>query len=132
VIACNGSGDDDAAQAECVPAPQPPCVANINVNFESLHTNLFAQRCGTNGAGCHGANAPQGDLVLTSPDAAYAALLGTDGTRSRVIAGDPTCSSLMQRLETDDAVLRMPRGEGKLAEGLRCAVRKWIDEGAAR
>lgn len=116
----------------CEPTPQPACVATINVNFDSLHTNLFAQRCGTNGAGCHGANATQGNLVLTNPDAAYAALLGMDGTRSRVSAGDPTCSLLMQRLETDDALLRMPRGEGKLAEGLRCAVRQWIEEGAAR
>lgn len=130
--ACCSGGDDDAAQMECEPSPQPPCVANINANFESLHTNLFAQRCGTNGAGCHGANATQGNLVLTSADASYAALLGMDGTRSRVIAGDPTCSLLMQRLETEDAELRMPRGEAKLSEGLRCAVRQWIEEGAAR
>jgi hypothetical protein len=130
LVACGG--DDDGEQAACVPAAQPACDASINIDFESLHTNLLSQRCGTNGGGCHGANATQGNLVLTTPDAAYAALLGLDGTSSRVVAGDPTCSLLMQRLETDDAEKRMPRFENKLPEGLRCAVRQWIEQGAAR
>ena len=75
----------------------------------------------------------QGNLLLEEPDAAYKALLGMDGTHARVQPGDPSCSMLMQRLDSDDPNVRMPRGEtNKLADGLRCAVRIWIEAGAAR
>lgn len=70
--------------------------------------------------------------MLSEPDKAYNALLGTDGTRTRVVPGDPACSLLVQLLESDDIEKRMPYMESKLAEGFRCAVRKWVEDGATR
>jgi hypothetical protein len=128
LTACASGGSSE----ECLPEPAVECSASINTDFESLHKNLFNLRCGTSGSGCHGPAGKQGNLVLADPDAAYAALLGKDGTAARVVPGDASCSMLMQRLETDDATRRMPRGEGKLQEGLRCAVRHWIEAGATR
>jgi len=81
---------------------------------------------------CHGPSGNQGNLNLGDADTAYRALLGNSGSHARVIAGDPECSILMQRLETNDDTKRMPRGESKLAEGARCAVQRWIAEGAVQ
>lgn len=126
--ACGG----DSEGAECLPAPAAACTPEINTEFSSIHRALFAQRCGTSGGACHGPDGRKGGLVLTDADAAYNALLGMDGTRARVVPGDPDCSLLMQLLESDDPAKRMPYGENKLSEGLRCAVRTWIEAGAVR
>ena len=123
--ACGGSS------SACMPEPPVECTPSINTDFASLHKNILSQRCGTSGGACHGPSGKQGNLVLSDPQTAYSALLGKDGTATRVIPGDPSCSLLMQRLESDDPQRRMPRGENKLPDGLRCAIRRWIEEGAA-
>lgn len=70
--------------------------------------------------------------MLADADSAYKALLGQDGTSRRVVPGDPGCSVLMQRIESDDPMQRMPLLDAKLPEGFRCAVRTWIELGATR
>lgn len=125
--ACGGS-----EAAECLPEPAAACTPEINTEFTSIHRALFAQRCGTSGGACHGPDGRKGGLVLADADTAYKALLGMDGTHARVVPGDPSCSLLMQLLESDDPDKRMPYGENKLSEGLRCAVRAWIEAGAVR
>lgn len=125
--ACGGS-----EAAECLPEPAAACTPEINTEFTSIHRALFAQRCGTSGGACHGPDGRKGGLVLADADSAYNALLGMDGTRARVVPGDPGCSLLLQLLESDDPAKRMPYGENKLSEGLRCAVRTWIEAGAVR
>ena len=117
---------------ECTPEPQADCAPNINTDFASLHKNIFSPRCATAGNNCHSSEGKQGNLQLSDPDAAYNALLGMDGTHARVLPGDPSCSMLMQRLDSDDPNVRMPKGENKLADGSRCAVRQWIQAGAVR
>ena len=129
-VALSACGGDDAA--ECLPEPMAACTPSINTDFASLHQSLFAPRCGTSGTACHGPDGRKGDLVLADADTAYKALLGMDGTRARVSPNDPACSELLQRLETTDPGERMPLGENNLPEGLRCAVRTWIETGAAR
>jgi hypothetical protein len=127
-VAC---GDDGGTQ--CLPALASDCSPDINTDFATLHRSLFSQRCGTSGNACHGEAGRKGNLVLQDEESAYKALLGLDGTQTRVSVGDPRCSLLMERLETEDAAKRMPFGEpNKLPEGMRCAVRKWIEDGAAR
>jgi hypothetical protein len=130
-LVLSACGGDDSAE-ECLPEPMADCRPDINTDFNALHRSLFAQRCGTSGVACHGADGRKGDLVLADADVAYKALLGMDGTPARVNPGDPACSSLLQRLESTDPAKRMPLGEGNLPEGMRCAVRKWIEMGAAR
>jgi hypothetical protein len=127
-------GGDDAAPAaaQCLPEPTAACSPDINTNFESIYGNLLSKRCGSTGTACHGREAHMGNLVLADADSAYKALLGEDGTHARVVAGDPDCSPLMQRLESDDPNFRMPWKDAKLGEGSRCAVRMWIESGAAR
>jgi hypothetical protein len=127
-----GRSDDGPAAAQCLPEPTTACMPDINTDFDSLYRNLFSKRCGTAGNACHGTDGHQAGLVLANVDAAYKALLGQDGTHARVIPGDPDCSSLMERLESDDISFRMPYMDVKLAEGSRCAVRMWIQDGAAR
>lgn len=70
--------------------------------------------------------------MLADADTAYGSLLGAGGGAARVVPGDPDCSPLMQRLESTDPAKRMPLGEDNLPEGVRCAIRRWIQEGAAR
>lgn len=126
--ACGGGSET----AECLPEPMAACTPEINTDFASIHRSLFARRCGTTGVACHGPEGRNGDLVLSDPDTAYKALLGQDGTNARVTPGDPACSLLLQRLESDDPEKRMPLLEDKLSEGMRCAVRTWIEGGAVR
>jgi len=52
--------------------------------------------------------------------------------RKRVLPGDPSCSILMERLEVNDANLRMPPGPTPLSAGERCDFVQWIMNGAPR
>ena len=130
--ACGGDDGGDVS-AECVSLPET-CTPSFDSDYDTIYRNVLSQRCGTasGSMNCHGPAGNQGNLNLGDADSAYTGLLGSSGAHARVIAGDPECSLLMQRLETDDQVKRMPRGEAKLAEGARCAIQRWIAEGAVR
>ena len=122
-----GDGGDDPICIETLPAD---CVMGFPATWDRVHNFVIQQSCGgPNGPTCHGPEGRQGDLVLFDKEAAYRALLGTDGTHARVEPGDPACSPLMERLTTDDPVRRMPQG-GKLDDSTICAVQKWIEQGA--
>jgi hypothetical protein len=127
--ACGGHN----GEAECISLPET-CTPLFNPDYDTIYRNVLSQRCGTasGSLNCHGPAGNQGNLNLGDADSAYSALLGASGFHARVIAGDPECSMLMERLETDDQAKRMPRGEAKLAEGARCAIQRWIAEGAVR
>ena len=134
LAACGGSSDPDAS-AQCVASLPTSCTPDIDPTFDSLFTNVISQRCGTSDSGntCHGKNGnPKSSLKLTDAATAYQALLGQNGAPARVIPGDPHCSPLIERLESDDPAFRMPYGdEKKLPAGLRCAFQQWIEKGAA-
>jgi hypothetical protein len=132
---CNGDdvdgSPDDAGPGNCIAALSLDCEPTYPATFEAFYEHRIAVTCGaaSTGASCHGADGAQGGLVLSGQDQSYDALLGDIDGRARVIPGDPECSILMRRLESDDPEFVMPVGM-PLREGERCAVRQWIAAGA--
>jgi hypothetical protein len=133
--AIGACGDDgDGGQLSCLPSLPSDCTPAFDPTYDNLYSMVFEQRCGTSGTGgsCHGSLGKQGGLDLSDPDAAYEQLLGNAGGKRRVIPGDPSCSVLMERLESTDPNVRMPRGEAQLSPSVRCVVQTWIEDGAVR
>jgi hypothetical protein len=125
---------DDTGPPHCDTAPQPSCEASIPSTYDAIFDQIFRPSCGgpSTGASCHGPEGKKGGLLLADREQAYRYLLGDADGRARVTAGSAACSGLMQRLDSDDPAFRMPLGPPKLSEGLRCAVRQWIAQGAER
>jgi hypothetical protein len=111
--------------ADCKPLFDPPTYSSI---FAQILQPTCAQGMGT----CHTADAAMGGLVFQDPDQAYALLLGQGGGRARVNPGDPSCSLIIIRLESNDPTFRMPPGPTPLLESARCDMVQWIANGAAR
>lgn len=132
MLACGDDGDGGA----CLTDLPPNCETAINPTYDEIYDKIISGRCAGGGTGtaCHGREGMQGKLGLYNADVAYDALLGKDATqRARVIPKDPSCSILMERLESKDPKFRMPLGESApLSSGLRCAIQLWIDAGALR
>jgi hypothetical protein len=126
-VSC-GSGADD-----CISLPSS-CTPSLTTDFNNIYSGVISQRCGTTSTemSCHSAAANQGGLILSDPNSAYDALMGAGASHPRVIPGDPECSPLMARLQSDDPKQRMPKGQDKLPEGVRCAIQMWIRNGASR
>jgi hypothetical protein len=127
-VAC---GDPPDARSECVtldaacrPLYDPP---TFPVIFDRILQPTCARGMGT----CHTADARMAGLSFEQADEAYALLLG-EGGRARVVAGEPECSLIMQRLASPDPSFRMPPGPTPLLDSELCAVSLWIREGAAR
>ena len=118
----------------CLATLPTDCTPSIEPTFNEIYDKVITQRCGATdtGTACHGRNGLKGELGLFTADAAYAALMGTDNTRARVAPGDPLCSTLTVRLESSDPAFRMPLGEQALSPGTRCAIQRWIEQGAQR
>ena len=102
----------------------------------SIQTNVFTPRC----SGCHsgvGATLP-GAMNLTSASASYAALVGVTSlevpTLQRVVAGNPTNSYLIRKLEGGPNIVanRMPLGGPFLPQTTIDSIRLWITNGAAQ
>lgn len=107
--------------------------------FASLFDRVFYPRCGIS---CHGPNVPSqltlSALDLSTPELAYAALLRTAGAEGvlcgghgpLVVAGEPTASLLIAKLEgTQECGDPMPTGSRIGSEELG-AIRAWIEMGA--
>ena len=128
-----GGDDDQGAPLTCVEDLPADCSAGFNPTWPNVYANVVRQSCGGTGTGasCHAAEGKQGGLELSSSAIALSSLLGELDGRARVVPGDPECSILMERLESDDPVLLMPYKGTKLQDPTRCAVQKWIEMGAA-
>jgi hypothetical protein len=121
------------------PAGDPPCVQNLDTNcaalydpptFSALYQNILHPTCASGSGTCHTTDfAPRG-LVFEDQQQAYNLLLGLNGARQRVIPGDPGCSILMRRLESNDPSYRMPPGNTPLTQPQLCTFVKWIANGA--
>jgi Planctomycete cytochrome C len=109
--------------ANCSPLYAPPIYATI---FDKIFHPTCAQGIGT----CHTADAAMGGLVFEDAGTAYALLLGTQGGRARVLPGNPSCSLLVEKLESNDPNFRMPPGPMPLLEAARCDIEQWIAQGA--
>lgn len=133
LVACASGGDTGDSQLACVRDLDEDCEPTIPVTFDSLYTNIVQVRCGVSGdmPSCHSAKSKQGGLDLSTPARAYDNLVGKQkDDRGRVLPGDPECSTLMERVEADDDTVRMPLNEERLPSGWRCAIQRWIAEGA--
>jgi len=137
--ACNGDDDDAAARddggnGDCIDPLPLDCRPSFEpATYQAVFSNVLRPSCGSSASGtqCHSAAGMQGGLVLGDADEGYDSLLGTNDGRPRVVRGKPECSMLIQRLEASDRRVRMPLNATEpLDEGLRCAVRLWIAEGA--
>lgn len=128
-LLASGCGGDEPATA-CVQGLDLTCAPLYSPTFDQVFTRTLQPSCALSGASCHASEGAMGGLVLADADAAYASLLGQNGEKSRVVAGDAACSLLVERLDaTGDAV--MPPG-APLADAERCAVAQWIQNGAKR
>lgn len=111
---------------DCQPAFAP--------EYASIYELVLLKTCGApaTGSSCHGTDGAQAGLVLADKNKAYDYLLGHVDGRARVVPGDPECSILEHRLESNDPDFRMPLGNQPLSEGQRCAIRQWIANGASK
>ena len=127
------AGRGDSGSGACL-APLPlDCKPSFEpASYDSIFANVLRPTCGSSASGtqCHGAEGKQAGLVLADRDEAYDSLLGKLDGRPRVVPGDPECSVLIQRIESNERRFRMPLNSDPLDDGLRCAIRLWIAEGA--
>ena len=106
--------------------------------LDALQVAVFVPNCAV--SGCHtgptGNNLPAG-MDLSTADASFANLVGVASrqqpTLSRVAAGDPDNSYLVQKIEgTAASGQRMPLGGGALDPAVIDDIRLWIANGASR
>jgi len=102
----------------CVPAYEP--------TFANVFEQTLKPSCGKGGAACHTTRARQGGLAFEEIEDAYKGL-----QTGKLKPGNATCSTLFVRLAATDPNVRMPPGRA-LPEAEQCAIRQWIDNGAAR
>jgi hypothetical protein len=141
---CTGDDDDDNASAgtgdsddggECLAPLSLDCRPTFEpATYDQIFEDVLRPTCGSSASGtqCHGKQGMQAGLVLADHDQAYDSLLGTLDGRARVVPGKPECSVLIMRLESTEKRFRMPLNSDPLDEGLRCAIRQWIAEGAEK
>lgn len=114
---------------ECLPKLDLDCTPQYAPTFSNIHANTFARSCATTSA-CHAGDGAQAGLRLSDPDEAHRLL--TDAERGPLArARDPSCSPLIQRIESTDPGFMMPPGR-MLSEPERCAIRRWVQAGAQR
>ena len=128
-----GCGDDTGGgePAACLTDLPRDC-SIVWADYDAIWRNGMTT-CGSADTGpfCHSAEGQMAGLNLSDQDTAYEALLGGLDGRARVIPGDPECSVLMQRLESEDPAFQMPPS-GRMTDAERCSIIKWIAEGANR
>jgi hypothetical protein len=127
---CDGGGGEGSEDGTptCVSRDASACTPLYEPTWARVYAETIVPRCGTAGGACHAepsAAGAGGGLVVSDMAATHAALL--DGF---VVPGDAACSEVVVRLDVDDA-RRMPPGAEPLPEGERCAVARWIADGAA-
>ena len=129
-------GDEDTSGVpQCVDVETGECAMLYQPTWDNVFQQTLQPRCSTGQGACHGnpdANGARNGLVLSDPDEAYSILLGEGMGTAFVEPGNPACSPLVVRLDTDDPLLRMPPAGNPLDERERCAIRRWISDGAAR
>lgn len=94
---------------------------------------LFAARCAL--AGCHDGNNAANGLDLR-PGRAWTSIVGVasgqDASRDLVRPFDASESYLLAKVTGAGLLNRMPLGQSKLADSEVEALRRWIEEGAAK
>ncbi len=129
--ACTDDGPaDDGATPACVEIDYEGCALLYPPTWDQVWEQTITTSCSGGGAACHDDGEDGERLRLVEPDAAYLAL--TEGEHPQVIPGDPRCSPLLIRLESEDPTYRMPPGNTALAAGARCSIATWVAAGATQ
>jgi len=115
---CSGDECLTDLSADCAPLYEP--------TFQNVFDQTLKPSCGLPGISCHSADGRKAGLVMAEIEEAHRLLL--DG---RVEASNAACSLMMRRLESDDPNFQMPPGR-RLSDAERCAIQKWIENGAMR
>ncbi len=118
-----GCGEGELPRCTTVDAT---CTPRYTPTFANIYDNTLRQSCGSQSSSCHSAAGRKGGLSLESMHVAYDEL--TVG--GRLIAGDPACSEVVVRLHGSGESYLMPPGAA-LAAADRCAIERWIADGAA-
>lgn len=129
--ACGDDGGGGAAGTSgggCLPPLDLECTPRYPPEFDEIYERLIEPTCSA--AACHG-EGRAGNLMFGDADAAHARLLNDDVSHPLVIPGDPECSLLVKRLESDDLDFVMP-ARSPLDEDELCAIRQWVESGAER
>jgi hypothetical protein len=112
----------------CVDIPGS-CAPLYEPTFENVYNQTLSKKCSVANAACHSSSAAKGGLVLEGIDEAYDGLV--NGVSPRVLPNDPGCSTMAIRVESDDPGYVMPIG-AKMSDPERCAILRWIQDGAKR
>lgn len=105
--------------------------------WSEIYTRVIARRC----VQCHRPDAPQfadNQLDMSTADVAYENLVGIaamgagcNGMGTRVVAGDPDASLLIEKLGASPSCGdTMPLGASRLPSDLVDPIRMWIENGA--
>jgi len=121
------AGSDDSSAQTCVEIDYEGCALLYPPSWDQVWDQTITTTCSGGGAACHSG---QFGAVFTDQASAYTTL--TTGAHAQIIPGDPACSPLMLRLESDDPSFRMPPGNTALAAGARCSIATWIADGASQ
>ena len=113
----------------CVEAVRADCAPLYAPTYDNVFERTLKPTCGQPGAACHASEGAQADLVFADKEATYATLL--DAERGLIEAGNDQCSLLVVRIDAPEFEDVMPPGR-QLLETERCAIRRWIAEGATR
>jgi len=129
----------DGALSRCVSVGyvEPARQVSIAPTWASIYSNIVSPTCAI--AACHGTDgaAFSGNLDLSSPAIAYAAMVNvpalTPSCGTRIVPGNPSGSFLVAKLENTQDVancgLSMPP-DTSLSSDQLAAVRQWITAGA--
>jgi hypothetical protein len=124
-LGCSG-GDEET----CVSLPTT-CTPLYEPVFPEVFARTLRPSCALGGGACHAREGAKGGLVFDDQEEAHRRLTAPVRGRAAVSPGDPGCSSLILRLVTDDPARAMPPGR-HLPEAERCAILRWIRDGAPR
>jgi len=116
----------------CVEDLEPSCTPlSADVSFSNVYSVVIAPGCAQAGTSCHSAEGVAGGLSLGDEQTAWEQLVDDSGGEAFALPGDPACSEVLKRMESDDTRLQMPQG-AKMSDPERCMVQLWIEGGAER
>jgi hypothetical protein len=123
VVLAACSGDDSPT---CLQNLDEQCQPLFQPTYAEIYSRVLEPTCGV-GARCHSAEGARAGLVFADEASSHDQLLQL----GYVTPGDPSCSVLVRRIE-GEGIQMPPLPADKLLEGERCAIEKWIANGAER
>ncbi|HIA00714.1 MAG TPA: hypothetical protein EYN66_02175 [Myxococcales bacterium] len=123
--------EDQTPPSSCLEGISIECTPQYTPTFDKIFEITLQNSCSVGGNACHSSAGAKGGISFDDIEQSYLLLLNPGTTDPRVVPGEPACSSLVHRLESDDSSRLMPPGN-KLSPEVRCAIVQWIAAGAER